>query len=119
MVKYGIAIVALLAATSANAMDDARKTECGVNYLTLALVSSTLGGKEAKGTDADKETYNQAALKFAGRAMTVFGVSTVDALPPTVMPAVKAQVSTIAANIGPELEKSVALVKACDSEQGL
>jgi hypothetical protein len=119
MVKYGIGIVALIAATSVNAMDDARKTECGVNYLTLALVTSALGGKEASGTDAEKTTYNDAALKFAGRAMTIFGVSTVDTLPPAVMPAVKAKVSTISENVGPELEKSLALVKACDAEQGL
>jgi hypothetical protein len=119
MVKYGIGLVALLAATSVNAMDDARKTECGVNYLTLALVSSTLGGKDASGTDAEKATYNQAAEKFATRAMTIFGITSVDALPASVMPAVKAQMTAVAANIGPELEKSVALVKSCDAEQGL
>ncbi len=119
MLKYGIGIVALLAATSVNAMDDARKTECGVNYITMALVSATLGGKESPGTDADKASFNRAAEKFAGRGMTIFGVTTVEALPANVIPAVKDRMAVLTANMGPELEKSVALVKACDSEQGL
>jgi hypothetical protein len=117
MIKYWVFGVALLCATGGQAAQptEARKLECGVNYMTLMVLTTQISEQPGV-SEADKKSLIAASQILAERSMSVMNVQDSKQVSPAVMTAVKTRIEFVQQNPDANVETVIGLRKQCDEE---
>ncbi len=117
MRKFVLTLAALSAATAASAQVSDRKLDCGANYAIMMLVMDGLSKDEKDPTK--QSSMKNAALSYAGRIMSVLGITDANAIPPQLMELTKTKMTAMTANTDTGVKQLVTDIQGCDSEFGL